>query len=33
VDCDKRTGLKEIKVGAIPKRLLEVHPLASRAVN
>jgi YVTN family beta-propeller protein len=26
VDCDKRTALKEIKVGAIPKRLLEVHP-------
>ncbi|MCI0744517.1 MAG: beta-propeller fold lactonase family protein [Verrucomicrobia subdivision 3 bacterium] len=26
VDCEKRTALKEIKVGAIPKRLLEVHP-------
>jgi len=26
VDCDKRTALKDVKVGATPKRLLEVHP-------
>jgi len=25
VDCDKRIALKEIKVGPVPKRLLEVH--------
>jgi YVTN family beta-propeller protein len=26
VDCDARQALKEIKVGPVPKRLLEVHP-------
>ena len=26
VDCDKRSALKEIKVGPVPKRLLEVAP-------
>jgi YVTN family beta-propeller protein len=26
VDCEKRIALKDIRVGAIPKRLLEVHP-------
>lgn len=26
VDCEKRQALKEIKVGPVPKRLLEVHP-------
>jgi YVTN family beta-propeller protein len=31
VDCEKRTALKEIKVGAIPKRLLEVHPPRAQA--
>jgi YVTN family beta-propeller protein len=31
VDCDKRTALKDIKVGATPKRLLEVHPPPTRA--
>jgi|SRR5436190_4029693 len=31
VDCEKRTALKEIKVGAIPKRLLEVHPPRAHA--
>lgn len=30
VECDKRTALKEIKVGATPKRLLEVHPPRAR---
>ena len=31
VDCEKRTALKDIKVGPIPKRLLEVHPPRSHA--
>lgn len=31
VDCEKRAALKEIKVGAIPKRLLEVHPPRAHA--
>src|SRR5437667_5387744 len=26
VNCETRTALKEIKVGPVPKRLLEVHP-------
>jgi YVTN family beta-propeller protein len=26
VDCDTKLALKEIKVGPVPKRLLEVHP-------
>lgn len=29
VNCETRTALKEIKVGPVPKRLLEVHPPAS----
>jgi len=33
VDCDKRTSLKEIKVGATPKRLQEVHPPGTRATR
>jgi YVTN family beta-propeller protein len=33
VDCEKRTALKEIKVGAIPKRLLEVHPPRAQAAR
>lgn len=33
VDCDKRKALQEIKVGAIPKRLLEVHPPRSHAAR
>ena len=31
VDCDKRAALKDVKVGATPKRLLEVHSPATRA--
>lgn len=31
VDCDARKALKDVKVGPVPKRLLEVHPPASRA--
>jgi YVTN family beta-propeller protein len=31
VDCEERRALKEIKVGAVPKRLLEVHPPAVEA--
>lgn len=30
VNCETRTALKEIKVGAVPKRLLEVHPPRSQ---
>jgi YVTN family beta-propeller protein len=26
VDCDRRTRLADVKVGPVPKRLLEVHP-------
>jgi YVTN family beta-propeller protein len=26
VDCEARRALKDVKVGAVPKRLLEVHP-------
>jgi len=33
VDCEKRAALKEIKVGPIPKRLLEVHPPRRQAAN
>jgi YVTN family beta-propeller protein len=33
VDCEKRTALKEIKVGATPKRLLEVHPPRAHAAR
>ena len=33
VDCEKRIALKEIKVGAIPKRLLEVHRPHTRAAR
>jgi YVTN family beta-propeller protein len=29
VDCETRQALKEIKVGPVPKRLLEVHPPAA----
>jgi YVTN family beta-propeller protein len=31
VDCEKRIALKEIKVGSVPKRLLEVHPPRAHA--
>jgi YVTN family beta-propeller protein len=33
VDCEKRAALKEIKVGATPKRLLEVHPPRTQAAR